>query len=222
MIKLVILDVDGTITDQNRLISTKAIEAIRTAEQNGVVVSLISGNVIPVMYALKIFLGINGPVFAENGGVEFNTDITPFFTMDEPKRFYRKLLELNLCEGILTNTWRYCSVGYFPKEEKVEEIYELSKDYNVELTDSSFSWHILNKGQNKGYAIRKLIEKFSMSPDNILACGDSLNDMPMFSLPVKKAVPKNAKQELKSLADYISAKDHGDSIADILSRIDSF
>ena len=67
MIELVILDVDGTITDQNRIISTKAIESIRAAEQNGTVVSLISGNVIPVMYALKIFLGINGPVFAENG-----------------------------------------------------------------------------------------------------------------------------------------------------------
>ena len=222
MIELVILDVDGTITDQNRIISTKAIESIRAAEQNGTVVSLISGNVIPVMYALKIFLGINGPVFAENGGVEFNTDITPFFTIDEPMRFYKKLLELNLCEGILTNAWRYCSVGYFPKDEKVDKIYELSKGYNVELTDSGFSWHILNRGQNKGYAIRKLIEEFSLSPDKILVCGDSLNDIPMFSLPVKKAVPNNARLELKSMANYISPKDHGDGIADILSRISSF
>ncbi|MGC8609583.1 MAG: HAD hydrolase family protein, partial [Thermoplasmata archaeon] len=74
MIRLVAMDVDGTITDKKRLISTKAIESIRQAENNGITVSLLSGNVIPVVYSLKVFIGINGPVFGENGGVMFDND----------------------------------------------------------------------------------------------------------------------------------------------------
>jgi len=222
MIKLVILDVDGTITDKERIISTEAIESIRKVEKDGIIVSLISGNVIPVMYALKIFIGINGPVFAENGGVEFDKDISVFFTPDEPKRAFSKLQELGLCDGIITNNWRYSSVGCFPKEGKEDEIYRVARNFKVTLTDSGFSWHILNIGQNKAFAISKLMQDFNVRSEEILACGDSLNDTPMFSLPVVKAVPKNAVNELKILADYVSEKNHGEGIADILSRIDSF
>ncbi len=222
MIKLVILDVDGTITDQDRNISTSAIEAIRAVQKKGITVSLISGNVIPVMYALRIYLGINGPVFAENGGVEYDKGITPFFTMDKPMRLFNRLREMDLCEGILTNEWRYCSVAFFPNPGKEDEIYDIARDYKVTLTDSGFSWHILNTEQSKGFAIKKLSEDFGIKLEDVLACGDSLNDMSMFQMPVRKAVPKSAREELKALADYTSNESYGESIRDILSRIDSF
>jgi phosphoglycolate phosphatase len=61
MIKFMVLDVDGTITDQNRIISPEAIKSVRLAIENGLQISLVSGNVIPVMYGLKTFLGINAP-----------------------------------------------------------------------------------------------------------------------------------------------------------------
>ena len=88
MIKLVLLDVDGTLTDTRRLISVRAVEAIRKAQKEGIIISLASGNVVPVMYGLKTFVGIRAPVFAENGGVMFqNDEIFPFFQWISRKNF---------------------------------------------------------------------------------------------------------------------------------------
>ncbi len=46
-IRAIVTDIDGSITDKRRRISTKAVEAIRTVEGNGVPVMLASGNVLP-------------------------------------------------------------------------------------------------------------------------------------------------------------------------------
>ena len=43
MIKFMVLDVDGTITDQNRIISPEAIKSVRLAIENGMQISLVSG-----------------------------------------------------------------------------------------------------------------------------------------------------------------------------------
>ena len=70
-IKALVTDIDGSLTDSKRRISTRAIEALRVLEDRGICVMLASGNVLPLAYGLSSFIGISGPVIAENGGVVF-------------------------------------------------------------------------------------------------------------------------------------------------------
>ena len=222
MIKLVLSDIDGTITDSRRVLSSLASEQIRNVQDSGVIVSLVSGNVIPVMYTFRTYLGLKAPLFAENGGAMIEDSITQFFTMDRPMAFFRHLEKKGLAKGIMTNQWRLCSMGFDPLGTVENEISPLSAQYNVEITNSGFSWHILNVGQNKGFALHYLMERYGLRPEEVLVIGDNLNDIPMFMDGVRKAVPANAEEELKMRADYIARSGYGDGSAEILSSLESF
>ncbi len=222
MIKLVLSDIDGTITDSRRVLSSSASEQIRKAQDSGCIVSLVSGNVIPVMYTFRIYLGMKAPLFAENGGAMIDDNITQFFSMDRPRAFFRDLEKSRLAKGIMTNQWRLCSMGFEPVGPVEQEILQLTARYNVEITNSGFSWHILNVGQNKGFALHYLMERYDLRPDEVLVIGDNFNDIPMFIEGVRKAVPANAEEELKKRADYIARSGYGDGSAEILSSLESF
>ena len=222
MIKLVLSDVDGTVTDGRRRISVKAVEAIRKAQDRGTVISLVSGNVIPVMYSLRTYIGLEAPVFAENGGSMIEDEMSVFFTMDSPSKFFEMITSSGLATGILTNKWRYCSMGYAPHEGKEQEIMGLASQENVEIANSGFSWHILNVGQNKAFARDYLMKRYRLKPEEVLVIGDNFNDIPMFRSSNKKAVPGNAEDELKEMADYVAERKFGEGTAEILSVLDSF
>ena len=222
MIKLVLSDVDGTLTDNRRILSTRASEEIRRVQSLGITVSLVSGNVIPVMYSFRTYLGLTAPLFAENGGSMIRDDISSFFSMEKPGRFFDYLQKNGLARGILTNRWRLCSMGYDPVSGKEDEILRLSWEFQVDITNSGFSWHILNRGQNKGFALQHLMKIYGLRPQEILVMGDNLNDIPMFQDGVRKAVPANATTELKERADYVARLPYGDGASEILASLDSF
>lgn len=216
MIKMAILDVDGTITDSSRKISETAITAIRKAQENGKIISLVSGNVIPVMYALQIYIGIRHEVFAENGGVMYyQNKIETFFNKEITEKFLNHAAGMSSAMGIFTNVWRYSSMAFEMEKKDIERVKAEAEKWNLDITDSSFSWHVLNRGQNKGFALRKLQELHGIQEDEILVVGDSKNDVSMFIEGVSKATMGNGDRELKELSDYISPRKGGKSIKDI-------
>ncbi|MEM0158831.1 MAG: HAD hydrolase family protein, partial [Thermoplasmataceae archaeon] len=100
-----------------------------------------------------------------------------------------------------------------------EQIVEISREYDVEVVNSGYSWHILNKGQDKGFALSVLIDMFKLKSSEAAVIGDSFNDMPMFKNDVMKAVPANAEPTLRRIADLVSIKSHGEGTSDLLQRI---
>ena len=223
MIKLVLLDVDGTLTDTRRLISVRAVEAIRKAQKEGIIISLASGNVVPVMYGLKIFVGISAPVFAENGGAMFqNDEIFTFFSMDAPKKLFDRMEGEGKLKGILSNRWRLTSMAYVPTGAVPEQIAAEAQKKDLVTVDSGYSWHLLNKGQDKGFALEKLKESYSLDYYEILVMGDAYNDAPMFKKDVVKVVPSNAEESMKAIADHVAKESNGDGVAEVLQNLQSF
>jgi phosphoglycolate phosphatase (TIGR01487 family) len=219
MVKLAILDVDGTITDSSRRIQESAIKAIRKAQDNGKIISLVSGNVVPVMYALQIYIGMRYEVFAENGGVMYYQNrIEKFFHKRKTEEFLKHISEISSARGIFTNVWRYSSMAFEMDSEDTEIVKAESIRWNLEITDSSFSWHVLNKGQNKGYALKKLMELHHIEKEDILVVGDSKNDLPMFVEGVNRSTIKNGDPDLKEVSDYISPMGSGEAIQDIFRK----
>ena len=219
MVKLAILDVDGTITDSSRRIQESSITTIRKAQDNGKIICLVSGNVIPVMYALQIYIGIRHEVFAENGGVMYYQNrIEKFFEKDKTEKFLDYISGISSAKGIFTNVWRYSSMAFEMDTKDIEIVKSESSRWNLDITDSSFSWHILNRGQNKGYALKKLMELHDLEKEDVLVVGDSQNDLSMFVEGVNKATVKNGYKGLKEVSDYISQENNGKAIPDIFRK----
>lgn len=219
MIKLAVLDVDGTLTEESRVIIPEVVESIQEIQRRGVEISLVSGNVIPVMYALKTYLGINGPVFGENGGVMLSgKGIETFFPKETPLEFYRFLENKIQIREILTNRWRETSVAFSGDRETIlKEIEHVPEKWKreVEVVDSTYAWHIMSRGQNKAFAVRKLIEIYHLENNEVLVCGDSDNDYAMYEVPVVRATVSNATDDIKKECEYVSENGHGKGVMDI-------
>ena len=52
--QVVVIDIDGTITDENKTLSSEAVEALRRLEANGIPVVLATGNVRPVVRTVAV------------------------------------------------------------------------------------------------------------------------------------------------------------------------
>jgi hydroxymethylpyrimidine pyrophosphatase-like HAD family hydrolase len=62
--KAVAVDIDGTITDSNKVIHLDAIAALRRLEDAGITVILATGNIRAITYGLWRFIGATGPMEA--------------------------------------------------------------------------------------------------------------------------------------------------------------
>jgi len=65
--KLIALDIDGTISDKNLNIHADAVEKIKKAINNGIIVTLSSGRMYPSAKAIADMLAINYPLIVYNG-----------------------------------------------------------------------------------------------------------------------------------------------------------
>ena len=57
-----------------------------------------------------------------------------------------------------------------------------------------------------------------MKPDEILAVGDSENDIEFLSAAGIKVAVSNADNELKDIADYVTKQPHGDGVKEAVER----
>ena len=64
---------------------------------------------------------------------------------------------------------------------------------------------IMARGVNKGYALARLAELLGLGREEVMAIGDSYNDIPMIQWAGVGIVVGNAEQAVKDAADYITA-----------------
>src|SRR5690606_37040063 len=67
-IRLVVLDIDGTLLDDDKRIPAANLEALRKARQAGVHVAIASGRMLPTIETVERLLEIDAVVIAYNGG----------------------------------------------------------------------------------------------------------------------------------------------------------
>ncbi|PAD34465.1 Cof-type HAD-IIB family hydrolase [Terribacillus saccharophilus] len=84
-----------------------------------------------------------------------------------------------------------------------------SADFNLEIVDNKAS---------KGNALKKLAKKLDMKQDDIIAIGDSMNDLPMLEIAGTKVAMGNATEEVKQHCDYTTETNEKDGVAHMLER----
>ena len=73
-------------------------------------------------------------------------------------------------------------------------------------------------GVSKGNALRMIMEREGIRKDDLLAAGDSPNDIPMLDLAGVAVAVGNAEQEVKDAASYVAPSNEEDGVADAVER----
>lgn len=152
-------------------------------------------------------------------------------TTDGPEmQFYlkgnRKALEYEICEDVfrvLSKEPKKVLVIHMD-EEKLMEFWKEHKDWEEGKCESTFSsrkyLEYLPKGVNKGDGVRALCDMLNIDIENAYAAGDERNDISMIEAAGVGVAMKNAVDEAKAVADYVTENDNNhDGIAEVIDKL---
>ncbi|RJU99940.1 MAG: phosphoglycolate phosphatase [Candidatus Poseidoniales archaeon] len=225
--EVVVIDIDGTITDDKKRLSSPAVEALRRLEEHGIPVVLATGNVRPVTYGLWRFLGLSAPMCCENGGVVWHPSWENAIVRasgDEAHAAAHWLaqridgLDPN---GIATNRWRESEWCLFPYEdlEAVQESIASSEWSHLSVIRTGFAIHLMEPHLSKGEGLTVLFEKMGWSMENALCVGDAPNDLSMFEVMRWSVAVGGAFPSVVEAADVRSPFAHGDTFPPLVDAI---
>ena len=208
-IKAFVTDIDGSITDAQRRISIEAIKALRFLEEKGIPVMLASGNVLPIAYGLSSFIGVSGPVIAENGGVVYYQREVRYLAnrkkCDEAFEEMKKHLPVR---KIFSDRWRKAEVAIEPDVD-LSEVRRIIKPYGLHAESTGFAIHMFESHLSKFSGVSEACRILDVDVSEVAAFGDSENDKEMIRSCGFGLVPQNAQKELKEHADFVADKPHG-------------
>ncbi len=217
-IKAAAIDIDGTITTAHRRIPPESVKAIQKLEESGIPVILASGNILPVAYGLAQYLGATGPIVAENGGVVYyNGNEEILHRIERPAEAYERIKDMRGVERLFTDRWRVSEVG-LKKGADEEEIRKRIDGLPVDVVTTGYAIHIMERGMNKMEGVRRAAELMGISVKEIMAIGDSCNDIEMLEGCGMSGAPASAADGAKKAADIVSDKEYYEGFIDLLER----
>lgn len=224
MFRGVITDIDGTLTDEKRRLSTAAIETIRRLQESGVEVVLSSGNTSCLLKGLCKLIGTGGTFIGENGGV-YRIGFTGELQLIADRKI--AIDALNLCiehfqkKGITLELFSYnerFSDVAFARTVPVEEVRSLLADWPVDIMDTNFAIHIHKAGIDKGKTFQVVADSLGIKPEEFLAIGDSENDIGMIKAAGIGCCVANAQERVRIISDYCSSVPYGEGFVEIMNR----
>jgi hypothetical protein len=220
-IRAVATDIDATLTDAQRVLSLAAAEALRLTESSGVPVILVSGNVLPVCHSLNIYLGLSGPIVAENGGVVFwkrGPRLELLKGRKEADRGFEYINRTYPVKKILTDRWRETELAIEERGVDIGRVRNLLKEggFNLYANSTGYGIHIMEPGLSKLMGLELAASWLGLGLEDILAIGDSEADMEFLEHCGKSGVPGNAPPEVKAKADFSAMLPFGEGTVEIL------
>ena len=224
MIRLVAVDIDGTLTFEDRKLDVAGIEAIRRAESSGLPVVLATGNVLAFAEAAAVMLGASGPLIAEDGGIVFDPATGLEYVPSNRVEADRGLAALERAFGPLEQTRSSAMrlTGLTLKRTiAVEDAREVFQREGLPLVavDSGFAIHIRSPDVNKGNALRKVSSITKVPLTEIAAIGDGPNDVEMLEVAGISFAVANSVEEVKRVCTHVTAAPYGRGVAEAIEKI---
>ncbi len=238
-IKLVMTDVDGTITSQEAA-DPAVSQAIRLLEEHGIMVGLVSGRTLPRLDRMARSLGVSGPLIAENGGVarlKADSGLLELGYSRQPALDALRKLQTRYPEAIKElpdNADRLIDLVIHSDGVAVSELRKHLEETlfpgqgTPQLLDSGYMLHLMQSGISKGKTLLNLIDKLAfddLTSDNVITFGDSLTDMSLFEFFPNCVLILNPKltpqhsEELEKIAGYVSEHSVEEGFIEVVSHI---
>lgn len=240
IIKLVALDMDGTLLTKNHEVSVANQEMIAKAQAQGITVMLCTGRWIGFCESYAEELRLNTYFITVNGG-EIWTAKKELIERHElgPKTIESmwhlgNKIGVNMWMTSTTNNYtnsnrpedftayKWLKIGYSTEDhEKLATIKEELKTYEgLELTNSLPTNIEVNPlGVNKASALVRVCKELGITMDEVMAVGDSMNDIKMIEQAGIGVAMGNAQEKVKAAADVITDANYEDGVATAIERI---
>lgn len=267
-IRLVALDLDGTLMPQSQIISPRTRAAVARAQEHGLEIVCTTGRALSEMgcvfeqlppmryaccctgaYVTDLRTGENissTPLSAQQGREiyaalrEYNCLIHYFsdgavrndrqtqarFLPHYPAALRALLEQTHVCEEDLDAYVAAYSgpvdklyVNFLDASER-DAAFQRVQDMGYYVTDAGFvDFEIMHSGVDKATALSALAAHLGVSGEQVCAIGDSGNDVPMLRWAGLGVAMGNAAPGVQAEADYVTADNEHDGVADVLDRL---
>ncbi|WP_366247642.1 Cof-type HAD-IIB family hydrolase [Terribacillus aidingensis] len=237
--KLIALDMDGTMLNPREEVSDANRQAIQRAQEEGVHVILSTGRGIRTCKPYADDLGLKSFLVTVNGSEIWTA---------EGELLERVLIEDDLIKKMKrladeydTHYWAVSTEhvfrGNFPAnmeeydwlkfgfdtfdDAKREAIVKALSDKNeLELSNSSPTNIEVNAvGINKAEAVQKVCDRLGIKMEQVIAMGDSLNDIKMIEAVGCGVAMGNAQDAVKEVANYQTDTNEADGVAKAIHHL---
>lgn len=248
-IKLVALDLDGTLLNDDLKISQRTVEAIKDLQNRGIQVAFVSGRTYKAVELVRKTALVDVPVVAYNGGKVVIPTLDEVYSVKIPlsealriirygeeRDYYVKVYIDDILyvreddeeskAFSITNGIEYKVVGklsdnikedvnmiviYF-KEHRDEFMDEELRNIDVAITASmTRSIDVIPKGVSKDKGLKLVADHLNVKREEILAVGNSLNDIEMLKFAGIGIAMKNSDQRLlrqwENISEYTNNED---------------
>lgn len=145
----------------------------------------------------------------------------------EFSRYYERVS--GVAGGELGKPASECVTGPMPKivtintPERTQELLPVLKERFKGRLDVSISKpmyiEMTHPDANKGAALARLCRMLNVKPNEVMACGDGLNDLGMIELAGLGVVVGNARQAVRDHADIVCASNADEGIAQLIESM---
>ncbi|MBU9714044.1 Cof-type HAD-IIB family hydrolase [Evansella tamaricis] len=232
--KLIALDMDGTLLNDKHEIPIENAKMIERAQEKGIHVVLSTGRSIATCreYAQSLKLSsylvtVNGSeIYDESGSlieqnpihadhIQMMWDLrnqhnTGFWAISD-NRVWNNNDELLDIEN-----HQWLKFGFDIPDDEVRQIIikQLSENKELEISNSSLTNLEINAiGVNKAEALKKVCKRINISMDQVIAMGDSLNDLAMIKEAGFGVAMGNAQETVKRSADWVTSTNNEAGVA---------
>ena len=215
-LRAVVTDVDGTLTDADRRLDPLAFDGVRRLEALGIPVVLATGNVLPITLALHRFLGLSGPIVAENGGVVCRRTggrerVERLADRSIALRAYRAVRRAGLpVERLFTDRWRESEVALEPSVpiRRIRRALR-SSGLPVEAIGTGFAIHLMESGAGKLPGLRRALAPLGLAPSDCVVLGDGDNDVGILRAAGFGVSFPSASPRARAAARYVTRAEFG-------------
>ena len=222
MWKAIACDIDGTLTDEDHLLSQEALTMVRSAEEAGLTIILSSARTRLELRMASSLFGATGPVVAENGGVVWyrSTGEERFLgDLGKAQEAYKAASSRLPNLQILQEGYRETDVMVRGKRaSEITPIVE-TEGLDVHLLESAHVTCIAAASADKGVGLRIASAMIGIDPSQIAAIGDAHNDLALFEAAGAGYAVSNADPRLKDIATKVMSRPYGEGCADAIKEI---
>lgn len=264
--EVIALDIDGTLTNDDKIITPRTKNALMQAQKIGKKVVLATGRhphgVIP--YAKELELErYGGCLLCFNGGIVVEVTQRGFKTVyskELPNVYIPQVCDILKDSNITVNTYTNDTIIADKKEnaytnvepdiiklpfkrvddfknyvdfpvnklllagepeelDKYEKILKKYLDGQVDVFKSApFFLEVVPLGVSKGASLSPLLKSMNLTSKNLIACGDSYNDITMIGYAGLGVAMENAEEDVKRIANYIAPSNNDDGVGEVVEK----
>lgn len=226
--KLIVCDIDGTLTDRDQRLHAPLIEAFRRIEAAGIPVAMATGNVRPTVWTLARHLKLTGPLICENGGLIWDwqgsgemVHLADGTRAREAAVWLAERIPGLDPVGITSNVWRETEWCLWNREDDAAITAALAESEwsDLAVVRTGFAIHLFEPGLDKGAGLREALRMTGIDAADVLAVGDAANDVPLFEAAGFSVAVGGAFQAAIDAADVQSDLLHGAAVVGLIGEI---